>query len=405
MTGSLQDKKIILGVTGSIAAYKSALLARLLVKSGAEVKVVMTPSAGAFITPLTFSTLTSNAVYTDLMRGDQWNSHVELGLWADLMIVAPATANSIAKMATGHVDNMLLAVYLSARCPVFIAPAMDLDMWKHPSTKRNMKLIQSDGVYYVPVEEGLLASGLTGKGRMAEPEHILHQIVNHFIQRKSLIGRKVLITAGPTREALDPVRFMTNPSTGTMGIALAECLAKRGAEVHLILGPVGEVSLSSDIAVYPVVSAEEMYHRSRSLFPQMNAGIMAAAVADFTPKKYSEHKIKKQGDELVLTLKRTKDIALDLGKMKKKDQYLVGFALETDDGKKAARQKLDKKNLDFIVLNSLSEPGAGFGRSTNKVLLMMRDGSTKDIPLKSKAKVAEDIVEQLCEVAGWKLEL
>ena len=402
MNGVLQNKKILLAVTGSIAAYKSALLARMLQRHGAEVRIVMTPSAASFVTPLTFSTLTDHPVSVHMMEGDQWNNHVELGLWADLLLIAPLTANTMAKMASGLADNMVGAVYLSAKCPVFVAPAMDLDMWKHPSTQRNLTQLQSDGVTYIPVEHGLLASGLSGDGRMAEPQHIVDFLIRHFSEAQALIGKKILLTAGPTREPIDPVRFLSNHSTGTMGIALAHALLQKGAEVHLVLGPVCDrTAIAPQINTYPVSTAQEMFEQATSLFPAMDAAIMAAAVADYTPARYSDAKIKKAGDDLQLPLQRTKDIAAALGKAKKKGQYLVGFALETEEEEKNARTKLHKKNMDLIVLNSLREEGAGFGTSTNKVTLLYPDGKRRDLPLKSKREIAVDIVDALLALTDW----
>jgi len=331
MDGVLKNKKILLAVTGSIAAYKSAVLARLLQKKGAAVRVIMTPSATRFISPLTFSTLTAHPVFTDMMQEGQWNSHVELGLWADIMLIAPLTANTLSKISSGQADNMVGATYLSAKCPVFVAPAMDLDMWKHPATQRNLARIQADGVGYIPVEFGLLASGLTGDGRMAEPEHIVSRIEQFFAQHRRLSGKKILITAGPTREALDPIRFISNHSTGTMGIALANTLTQQGAEVHLVLGPTAKKDIDPDIKLYRVESAEDMYDTCMQLFEDVDVAIMAAAVADYTPARYSETKIKKSSDDLSIPLRRTKDIALELGQRKKPGQYLIGFALETND--------------------------------------------------------------------------
>ncbi len=404
MPGVLQNKNIVLAVTGSIAAYKAAFLARLLLKNGARVRVIMTPAATRFVSALSFSTLTGYPVYTQLMADDgQWHNHVELGLWADLLLIAPLTANTMAKLANGQADSVVGAVYLSAKCPVFIAPAMDLDMWKHPATQRNLNQLEMDGVSYIPVEYGALASGLTGEGRMAEPEAIFRYVVDHFIQENTLQGKKILLTAGPTREALDPVRFLSNHSTGTMGIEIAKALARKGAEVHLVLGPVGEKNGLEGIKVYPVISAQDMYGICVELFPSMDAAIMAAAVADYTPKNYSEAKIKKQGDDLNIPLRRTKDIAAALGQIKKEGQYLIGFALETDDEKANARKKLHKKNLDLIVLNSLRDEGAGFGTQTNKVTLVYPDDTMVSLPLKPKAQLAEDITRTLIELANWEM--
>jgi phosphopantothenoylcysteine decarboxylase/phosphopantothenate--cysteine ligase len=392
---TLKDKRIVLAVCGSIAAYKSAFLARLLIKAGAEVRVIMTRSARDFIQPLSFSTLTHNPVLSDISDGESWNNHVELGLWADLFLVAPATANSIAKMAHGIADNMLVASYLSAKCPVFIAPAMDLDMWKHPSTLENVSLLKKYGNTIIDVEHGELASGLIGEGRMAEPENIISFISNHFSKKKALSHKKVLITAGPTFEDLDPVRFLANRSTGKMGIALAEACADEGAEVHLILGPVELRPKEKNIKITLVRNAAQMYEAAISLFPKMDISILAAAVADYTPANFSNQKIKKKDGELSLELSRTQDIAAALGAVKTKDQVLVGFALETENAMAHAKAKLKKKNLDCIVLNTLEDEGAGFQHDTNKIYLIRNNEEIESYPLQSKKKTAEDIIASI----------
>ncbi len=392
---SLQGKKILLGITGSIAAYKSAMLVRLLVKAGAEVRVVMTRAATDFISPLTLSTLSRHEVYTHVHDEGAWHSHVELGLWADALLVAPATAHTLARMAQGLCDDMLTAVYLSARCPVWVAPAMDLDMWQHPATQRNLRTLQADGVRIIPVGEGELASGLHGPGRMAEPEAIAAFLEAALTPQGPFAGRTVLVTAGPTHEPLDPVRFLGNRSTGKMGIALAEELARRGARVQLILGPTPLRPTHPDIEVVPVRTAEEMHAATVERFAQADAAILAAAVADYRPATVASEKIKKQGDELQLRLVRTPDIAATLGKRKKPGQVLVGFALETENERTNALGKLRRKNLDFIVLNSLRDAGAGFAHDTNKVTILSADGTEKPFPLKSKREVAADIVDEL----------
>ncbi len=391
---SLKGRKIILAISGSIAAYKAAFLCRLLIKDGAEVRVVMTMAATKFISALTMSTLSKNEVYIDVMDDNSWNNHVELGLWADLLVVAPATANTLSKMASGQADNMLLAVYLSAKCPVIFAPAMDLDMWKHPSTKNNLATLKEYGNILIDVESGELASGLVGEGRMAEPINIKRYIKEHFTNQQELVGKKVMITAGPTHEALDPVRYIGNKSTGKMGIALAEVLYQQGAEVHLILGPTDQRPMHDGINIHHVKSAQEMYDKALALFPDADAAIMAAAVADYRPANYSDTKIKKKDDDMSLELERTKDIAAALGEMKKK-QILVGFALETNNEKENAQRKLKKKNLDFIVLNSMKDKGATFGHDTNKITIFKNSGEEFNFDLKSKKEVAKDITQVL----------
>ena len=395
LASCMQGKKIILGISGSIAAYKAATLCRLLLKSGADVQVLMTENAAAFISPLTLSTLSKKEVLCSVVNESAWNNHVELGLWADLYIIAPATANTIAKMANGICDNILTAVYLSARCPVCVAPAMDLDMWKHPSTQRNIKLLNESGVLQLPVGVGELASGLYGEGRMAEPEEIVHFAETHFKKASDFSGKKVLITAGPTYEPLDPVRFIGNRSTGKMGVSLADELAARGAEVFLVLGPSELQPKSVNVRTIGVSTAIEMYDVSKELFPQCDAAIFSAAVADYRPQTSEKSKIKKTGDELDLHLVKNPDIAAELGKIKKGTQITVGFALETDNEMDNAKAKLEKKNLDFIVLNSLNDAGAGFQSATNKISIIHRNNKLEDFQLKSKEHVAIDIADAL----------
>lgn len=395
----LNGKKIALGVSGSIAAYKAAILTRLLVKSGADVKVIMTSSAHDFITPLTLSTLSKNPVYTDFIKDSsgQWNNHVELGLWADVMLIAPASANTIAKMANGLCDNLLLTVYLSARCPVFFAPAMDLDMLQHPSTQANIKRLTSFDNQIIEPGYGELASGLVGSGRMAEPEEILEKLIAHFSQQQRLKGKKVLVTAGPTYEAIDPVRFIGNHSSGKMGFAIAEALANEGATVNLVTGPTQQHTSHTNISVKAVTSAEEMYNACNSLFPTTDITVLSAAVADYKPIVKAEQKIKKTNENLVLELTKTHDIAATLGKLKHNGQVIVGFALETENEQSNAVKKLETKNFDLIVLNSLNDNGAGFGHDTNKITLIDKSQRRKTFELKSKKAVAHDIVEAIIE--------
>jgi phosphopantothenoylcysteine decarboxylase / phosphopantothenate---cysteine ligase len=395
----LNGKKIILGVCGSIAAYKSAVLTRLLIKSGAEVKVIMTASAHDFITPLTLSTLSKNPVLTEFVRdkSGQWNNHVELGLWADLMVIAPATANTIAKAANGLCDNLLLATYLSARCPVYFAPAMDLDMLKHPSTQSNLERIQSFGNRTIDPAFGELASGLIGSGRMAEPEQIVEVINGHFSKRQRLSGKKVLVTAGPTHEAIDPVRFIGNNSSGKMGFAIAEALAYEGAKVNLVTGPTQLHTENPSITVKKVTSADEMFSVCQAEFPTSDITVLSAAVADYKPLVKAEQKIKKKEENLVLELTKTPDIAAALGKMKHNGQVIVGFALETENEKSNAIKKIESKNFDLIVLNSLNDRGAGFGHDTNKITLIDKSLQSRQFELKSKKDVAKDIVEAIVE--------
>ena len=392
----LNGKKIVLGITGSIAAYKACLLIRGLVRKGAEVQVVITPAGKEFITPITLSALTSKPVISDFFaqRDGTWHSHVALGLWADAMVVAPATASTIGKMANGIADNMLVTTYLSMKAPVFIAPAMDLDMFAHPSTQQNLQRLRSYGNHIIEPTSGELASHLEGKGRMEEPENIIRVLERHFAATLDLAGKRVLITAGPTYERIDPVRFIGNYSSGKMGMALAEACARRGAEVTLVCGPTPLRCSHPSIRRVDVESAEEMYNASTSAFDGTDAALLCAAVADFTPEQAADRKIKRESDDLVLRLKPTRDIAQALGQMKREGQILAGFALETHDETAHAREKLERKNFDFIVLNSLNDPGAGFRHDTNKITIITRTGSTP-YPLKDKKEVAEDIVDRL----------
>jgi len=392
----LRGKKIILGITGSIAAYKSATLVRLLVKQGAKVKVIMTPLAKEFITPLTLATLSNNPILVDFFNPENgdWNSHVDLGLWADAYIIAPATANTIGKMVTGVADNLLLTTYLSAKCPVFIAPAMDLDMFAHPSTKNNLQTLKSFGNKIIEPTVGQLASGLEGKGRMEEPENIVRYIDDFFTPKK-MAGKKVLITAGPTYEKIDPVRYIGNFSSGKMGFALAESCARQGAEVTLITGPVNLSARHPNIRRIDVDSAEEMYKAVMNRFYKMDGAILCAAVADFTPIQKFDSKIKREKQNLILELKPTNDIAAAVGKIKGGEQFVVGFALESDNEEQNAIGKMERKNLDFIVLNSLQDHNTGFGFDTNKVSIIHRSGMKKKYELKSKLDVADDIVNEI----------
>ena len=391
----LQGKKILLGVTGSIAAYKSAVLCRLLIKEGCEVKVVMTNTAKNFITPLTLSTLSGNPVYFEINDESTWNNHVELGLWADLMVIAPCTATTLSKSANGLADNMLTACYLSAKCPVFFAPAMDLDMWKHPSTVNNLKKLSEFGDRIIPVGHGFLASGLYGEGRMSEPEDIIQYIVEYFREKNDLTNKKVLITAGPTYEALDPVRFIGNRSSGKMGYALADQCAERGAKVTIISGPVQIKTHSPDVDIVSVESAHQMYLAASAHYDDADIIILAAAVADYTPVNVAAKKIKKSDQQFSVELKRTIDIAADFGKKKSKTKILVGFALETDNEIQNATKKLHTKNLDIIVLNTLNDTGAGFQHDTNRITILDSRGNNETYPLKSKAEVAKDIVDYI----------
>ena len=392
----LRGKKIVLGITGSIAAYKAAVLIRLLIKKGAEVQVVITPSGKEFITPITLSALTSKPVISEFFaqRDGSWHSHVALGQWADAMLVAPATASSIGKMAHGIADNMLITTYLSMKAPVFVAPAMDLDMFAHPSTTVNLDTLRSYGNHIIEPAEGELASHLVGKGRMEEPEHIVAYLERFFAQRDELAGKHIVITAGPTYEKIDPVRFVGNYSSGKMGFALAEECALRGAQVTLVAGPVQLKTSHPAIRRIDVESCAQMYEATTAAFTEANAAILCAAVADFTPETTADTKIKREGDDLVLRLKPTHDIAAALGRMKQPHQRLVGFALETHDETAHAQDKLRRKQLDFIVLNSLRDSGAGFRHDTNKVTIISASHA-EEYPLKSKAEVAKDIVDEL----------
>ena len=392
---TLKGKHIVLGITGSIAAYKAASLARLFIKEGAEVQIVMTPSGKEFITPVTLSALTGKPIVSEFFTANDgtWHSHVDLGLWADVMVIAPATAATIGKMANGIADNMLITTYLSMKAPVMIAPAMDLDMFNHPSTARNLDLLRSYGNIIIEPAAGELASHLIGKGRMEEPENILQKVRELFEEEGSLAKKKVLITAGPTYEKLDPVRFIGNYSTGKMGFALAEECARRGADVTLITGPVALKTIHPNIHRIDVESAEEMYNTSIKYFPEHDIAILCAAVADYRPKVQAETKIKRNSSDMTLDLVANKDIAASLGEIKHAGQLLVGFALETDDETNNAEKKMEKKNLDYIVLNSLKDRGAGFRYDTNKVSVLSSEGERKDFPLKDKTLVAKDIID------------
>jgi phosphopantothenoylcysteine decarboxylase / phosphopantothenate---cysteine ligase len=394
-SGTLSDKKILIAVTGSIAAYKAAFLIRLLIKEGAEVKVIMTDSARDFITPLTLSVLSRNPVHHSFTTGGsaEWNNHVELGVWADLMIVAPASANTIGKMACGICDNLVLATYLSAKCPVFLAPAMDLDMYRHPSVIKNLETLRSFGNIVIPAASGELASGLYGEGRMAEPEQLLGVIADFFRESALLKGKKALVTAGPTYENIDPVRYIGNHASGKMGFCIAEELARKGAEVTLIAGPTQLSASNIGIRRIDVVSASEMYENTIKEFTNSDITIMAAAVADFAPSEYSGSKIKKESSgAITLQLKPTRDILLELGARKTQEQILIGFALETDNEIENARNKLARKNLDYIVLNSLRDEGAGFGTETNKITIIGKNNKISTFELKSKSEAAQDII-------------
>ena len=390
----LKGKKIVLGITGSIAAYKACYIIRGLVKAGAEVQVVITPAGKEFITPITLSTLTQKPVVSEFFsqRDGTWNSHVKLGLWADAMLIAPCTASTLGKMANGIADNMLVTTYLSMKAPVFIAPAMDLDMYQHPTTQANMDRLRSFGNQIIEPQSGFLASGLEGKGRMEEPENIVAYLDNYF-EEKDLQGKRIMITAGPTYEKIDPVRFIGNYSSGKMGFALAEECARRGAEVTLIAGPVS-MSCSANIHRIDVESCEEMYQAATTTFANMDATILCAAVADFRPENVATEKIKREKDDLVIRLKPTHDIAAQLGQMKKQGQLLVGFALETNDEEANAQKKLQKKNLDFIVLNSLQRKGTCFQSDDNQISILSANGQV-DFDKKPKTEVAKDIVNEL----------
>lgn len=392
----LKGKKFLLCITGSIAAYKSVILVRLLVKAGVEVKVIMTERAKDFVTPLTFSTLSKSRVLSDLFDDGTWENHAVLGCWADVMLIAPASCETIAKMANGLCDNLLLAVYLSSRSRVIIAPAMDEDMWHHPATTKNIKTLKQNGNKFLPVNNGELASGLTGEGRMAEPEEIMKYLEDFFLEDLPLQGMKALVTAGPTYEAIDPVRFIGNHSSGKMGVAIAEELHRRGAQVKLVLGPSTEI-IEDGINTIHVISANEMYDECLKNFKSYDVIVMAAAVADYTPKKKVNHKIKKSDEEFSLELKKTKDILLESGKIKSKNQTLVGFALETNNEKANAIKKLTEKNADMIVLNSLNDAKAGFGYDTNKITIFDTNGKEYKFPTKTKKEVATNIVNTIIQ--------
>jgi phosphopantothenoylcysteine decarboxylase/phosphopantothenate--cysteine ligase len=391
----LQGKKILIGVTGSIAAYKSIYLVRLLVKAGAEVKVIITPSAKDFVSTITLSTLSHNPVLTDLFDEQSWANHVMLGRWADVMIIAPLSCNTLAKMANGQCDNLLLAVYLSATCPVVVAPAMDEDMWHHPSAKENIRKLESFGNKIIPVESGDLASGLQGEGRMAEPEKIIEFINTHFFLTKKLVNKKAIVTAGPTYELIDPVRFIGNHSTGKMGLAIAKELYNRGADVTLIMGPTQLSFSANGISLIKVTTADEMFAVANELFDKADIAVMAAAVADYTPVVKADEKIKKNEEKLTIELAKTKDILKSLGEKKRPGQVLVGFALETNNEKENALDKLKKKKADMIVLNSLKDEGAGFGYDTNKITIFDKGGEEFDFAAKTKDGVAKDIVDTI----------
>lgn len=398
----LKGKKIILGITGSIAAYKAAYLTRALIKKGAEVQIVITPAGKEFITPVTLSALTGKPVVSEFFSANDgtWHSHVDLGLWADLLLIAPATASTIGKMANGIADNMLITTYLSAKAPVFIAPAMDLDMFAHPSTQHNLELLRSYGNHIIEPATGELASHLEGKGRMEEPDRIVERIEAFFASRQLLRGRKIVITAGPTYEKIDPVRFIGNYSSGKMGFSLARVCAERGADVVLIAGPVTLPTPHASIKRIDVESADEMCRAAMEAYPTADAAICCAAVADYAPAEYRSTKMKRNADDLTLVLRPNKDIAAELGKIKRAGQCLAGFALETDHEAENAIAKMQRKNFDFIVLNSLRDAGAGFRGDTNKVSIWYRDGRSADYPVKSKLEVASDIVDALTACLG-----
>jgi len=393
----LKGKHIILGITGSIAAYKAAYLLRGLVKEGAEVQVVMTPAAKEFITPVTMSALSGKPVASEFFSANDgtWHSHVDMGLWADVMLIAPATTATIGKMAHGISDNLLITTYLSAKCPVMIAPAMDLDMYQHPANTSNIEILRSYGNIIIEPGEGALASGLHGKGRMEEPDNIIEEVILFFNQKKKLLNRHFLITAGPTYEKIDPVRFIGNYSSGKMGYAIAGELAANGATVTLVSGPVNIKNLNPQINVIQVESAQQMYEKCLAVFPEADGAVMCAAVADFTPENIADEKVKRGKDDLIIRLKPTKDIAGMLGKLKNNNQILVGFALETNDELTNAFAKLQRKNLDFIVLNSMNDKGAGFGVDTNKITMIDKNNNQAFFELKSKAEVACDIVARI----------
>ena len=396
----LSGKKIVLGVSGGIAAYKTATLVRLFIKAGAHVQVIMTPASKDFVTPLTLSTLSKNPVHSSFYNEEdenaQWNNHVEIGLWADLMVIAPATANTMSKMVNGNCDNLLIATYLSAKCPVYFAPAMDLDMYKHPSTITSFNALQKFGNTIIPAESGELASGLSGEGRMAEPENIIAFIEADLESKLPLKGKKILITAGPTYEAIDPVRFIGNHSSGKMGFDIANCAANLGAEVILVSGPTHFKVKNDFINLVRVVSAQEMYDACHQYYNDVDVAIAAAAVADYRPKVVADQKIKKSDTCFSIELEKTKDILASLGEIKK-NQFLIGFALETENEIENAKQKIQKKNLDLIVLNSLQDEGAGFGKPTNKITFIDSNFTIEPMDLKSKEEVAQDIINKVIE--------
>lgn len=400
---SLEGKRILIGVTGSIAAYKTAILTRLLIKSGAEVQLVATTSALDFITPLTLATLSKRPVLSAFFEksSGQWYNHVELGLWADLFLVAPLSANTLSKFAQGACDNLLTATYLSCRCPVMLAPAMDLDMYQHPSVRANLEKVASFGNLVLDAETGELASGLSGQGRMMEPEHILEQVLLFFNSKKEFSGKKVLITLGPTQEALDPVRFLSNHSSGKMGFALAQAFQAMGASVHLVAGPVSLKLEGHGFQVQRVTTASEMYAAAKALHGQMDVVVFAAAVADFRPESSANQKIKKQGEELPLRLIPNVDIAYELGKVKKEGQIHVGFALETEQEEAHAKAKLVRKNFDLVVLNSALEEGVGFKHDTNRVRIFHKNGESVQTALLPKLDIAGVIVEEVHRAAAW----
>ncbi len=392
----LQGKKIILGVCGGIAAYKAALLIRLLKKNGAEVQVIMTPSAHSFITPLTLATLSNNPVLTKFQKDETgiWNNHVELGIWADLLLIAPATANTLSKMAHGQSDNLLVTTYLSARCPVMVAPAMDLDMYKHPTTSNSLTLLTKQGVLIIDSEEGELASGLEGKGRMAEPENIFNLVKEHFSDSSKLSGKNILITAGPTYEAIDPVRFIGNHSSGKMGLELALAAQAKGANVTLVIGP-NSLNTEAIKTTIKVTSSKQMYDACNKYYANTDIAIFAAAVADYAPSKIADQKIKKNSDTMSIELSKTVDIAKTFGDKKESHQFNVGFALETENEQVNAQNKLTKKNFDLIILNSLNDKGAGFKSDTNKITIIDSQNNTEIFELKSKTQVAKDILHEI----------
>jgi phosphopantothenoylcysteine decarboxylase / phosphopantothenate---cysteine ligase len=394
----MQGKKILLGITGSIAAYKSVFLVRLLIKAGAEVKVIITPAAKDFVSTLTLSTLSRNPVLVDLFDEQSWSNHVMLGRWADVMVIAPLSCNTLAKMAHGQCDNLLLATYLSATCPVVVAPAMDEDMWHHATTRANLAKLESFGNRVMPVEKGDLASGLYGEGRMAEPEQIVEYLNSNFFLTRRLAGKKAMVTAGPTYEPIDPVRFIGNHSSGKMGLAIAEELHRQGADVTLVMGP-SQLPLSANgFSIIRVKTADEMYRVCNDVFGKMDIAVMAAAVADYSPVVQAGEKLKKKDDKLLVELVKTKDILQSLGEKKSAGQVLVGFALETNNGEVYALDKLKKKNADMIVLNTLEDEGAGFGHDTNKITIFGKNGEKFSFGVRTKKEVAADIIDKLIQL-------